>query len=254
LWCDDFESDADLEKNYFDVNRAKGRLAVVGEAAYGGSHSLRNTYIKGVEDSGSIKLSLGKTPVRPTRYTDRSFAELYWRFYMKTDSHWTGQGMKVTRAAVMASPDWAEAAIGHLWDDNHAGMGLDPASGVLDSHVVTTGWNDFPHLRWLGKADGVLQVYAPENRNKWHCVEVHMQLNTPGRSDGVFEFWVDGQPQARKANLDWRGGYTAYGINVVTLEGWINGGAPADQSRYFDDFIVSTARIGCDPDQAGPTS
>ncbi|HEY4342410.1 MAG TPA: hypothetical protein VGM97_20915 [Steroidobacteraceae bacterium] len=245
LWCDDFESDSALETNYFDVNRASGRFGVVSETAYGGTHALRNSYAVGVEDAGGLKLSFGKTPVSPKRYTDRNFDDVYWRFYMKTGPGWVGQPLKVTRATVFVSSNWAQAAIGHLWEDNALGMGLDPASGVSGSSVVTTGWNDFPNLKWLGKADGKVQVYAPENREKWYCVEVHMKLNTPGASDGTFEFWIDDQLQANKSNLNWRGGYTSYGINALTLEGWVNDGAARNQSRYFDNLVVSTNKIGC---------
>jgi hypothetical protein len=245
LWCDDFESSASLESDYFDVNRASGRLGVVGDTAYGGTHSLRNAFIKGETDSGSLKLSVGATPVHPKLFPERKFDELYWRFYLRTGANWVGQPLKVSRAAIIAATNWSQAAIGHLWEGHGLGLGLDPVTGVQGSTVVTTQWNDFDHMRWLGKADGTLQIYAPENRGTWFCVEVHMKLNTPGRSDGVFEFWIDGTPQARKDALNWRGSYTGYGINVVTLEGWVNGGAPQTQNRYFDNFVVSTERIGC---------
>jgi hypothetical protein len=226
LWCDDFESNSRLESDYFDVNRADGRLAVVSDTAYAGTHSLRNAYVKGVEDSGSVKLSIGATPLRPKILPDHKFDELYWRFYLKTSDNWIGQPLKLTRATIVTATNWSQAAIGHLWDDHGLGLGLDPASGVVGGAVVTTHWNDFDHLRWLGKADGQLQIYAPANRGTWFCVEVHLKLNTPGRSGGVFEFWVDNAPQARKDELNWRGTYTGYGINVLTLEGWINGVPP----------------------------
>lgn len=245
LWCDDFESGASLESDYFDVNRASGRLAVVDDTAYGGTHSLRNAFIKGEIDSGSLKLSLGATPVHPKLFPERRFEEIYWRFYLKTGDNWVGQPLKVSRAAIIAATNWSQAAIGHLWEDNGLGLGLDPATGVEGSTVVTTRWNDFDHLRWLGKADGSVPIYAPENRGTWFCVEAHMKLNTPGRSDGVFEFWIDDARQAHEDALNWRGSYTGYGINVVTLEGWVNGGAPQAQNRYFDNFVVSTERIGC---------
>lgn len=247
LWCDDFESDRDLERNYFDVNRAQGRLSVVTDDAYGGTHSLRNAYVAGVEDSGSIKLSIGNNPLRRERYTSRNFDDVYWRFYLKTDAGWIGQAEKVTRAAIVAGTNWSQAAIGHLWEDQVTGLGLglDTASGVVGATVVTTRWNDFAHLHWLGKANGHTQVYAPENRNRWQCIEVHMRLNTPGKSDGRFEFWVDGRPEAQETNLNWRGNYSTYGINVVTLEGWVNAGALRNQYRYFDNFVVATSRIGC---------
>lgn len=251
IWCDDFESDSSLDQNYFDVNRANGRFGVVTETAYAGSHSLRNAYATGVEDAGGLKLSFGKTPVYPKRYTDRNFDDIYWRFYMKTGANWVGQPMKVTRATIFSSSNWAQAAIGHLWQDETAGLGLglglDPVSGVSGSTVVTTGWNDFPHMTWLGKADGPQQIYTSANREKWFCVEVHMKLNTPGTSDGVFEFWINNTLQARKTNLNWRGSYATYGINALTLEGWVNGGAPQSQNRYFDNLVVSTGKIDCYP-------
>jgi hypothetical protein len=234
-----------LEADYFDVNRAQGRFGVVDEVSFGGTHALRNQYAAGVEDAGGLKFSFGATPVYPKRFTDQNFQEIYWRFYMRTGAGWVGQPMKVTRATIFTSSNWSQAAIGHLWQDNALGMELDPATGVSGSTVVTTGWNDFDHLKWLGESPGKTQVYAEANREKWFCVEVHMRLNTPGASDGVFEFWIDDQLQARQAALNWRGGYTQYGLNALTLEGWINNGAPQPQARYFDNLVVSKSKIGC---------
>jgi hypothetical protein len=247
LWCDDFESDSSLEQNYFDVNRVGGRFGVSNKAAFGGSNSLKGSYAVGQSDAGGVKLSLGKTPVYPKRYTDRNFTDLYWRFYMKTAPNWVGQPMKVTRATIFTNSNWAQAAIGHLWEDSLSslGLGMDPVSGVSGSTVVTTKWNDFNNMKWLGKLNGKTQVYSAANRDKWQCIEVHMKLNTPGQSDGVFAFWVNGQLEAQKTGLNWRGSYTTYGINAITLENWINDGPPQNQDRFFDNFVVSTQPIGC---------
>lgn len=247
LWCDSFESDSSIDANYFDVNRASGRMAVSKDTAVDGSSSLRSTYVPGESDSGSIKLSIGATPVSPKRYTDKKFDELYWRVYMKVSSNWTGQAFKVTRGTVFAASDWRQAAIGHLWEDSDSslGMGIDPVSGVSGSTVVTTKYNDFDHLTWLGKRNGPLQVYAPENRNKWMCVETRMKLNTPGQSDGVMSFSVDGQLQAEAKNLNFRGSYTQYGINAILLESFGTTQHTQTQYRYFDSFVVSTKPIGC---------
>jgi hypothetical protein len=254
LWCDSFESAAAINTNYFDVNTAGGRMTVSNNTAFDGSSSLQMQYASGQQDAGSLKLSLGATPVSPARYTGQKFDELYWRFYMKVSSNWSGQAMKTTRGIVFSASDWSEAAIGHLWEDSTTslGMGVDPASGVVGSTVVTTGYNDFAHLTWLGKRNGAFQVYAPANVNKWTCVEVHMKLNTPGSSDGVLGFSVNGQSQAQATNLNFRGGYTAYGINAILLEGYMNSGAPQVQYRWFDNFVVSTQPIGCAP--AGGTN
>lgn len=247
LWCDDFESDSSLEQNYFDVERAEGRLRVVTDSAFGGSGSLRGTYVTGGGSAGSIKLSIGRTPVAPKRYTDRDFNEVYWRFYMKTSSNWTGNAYKVTRGTIFSASNWSQAAIGHLWEDSESGlgMGLDPVSGVRGSQVVTTKYNDFANMTWLGKRNGTTQVYAAENRNKWTCVEVKMKLNTPGQSDGEFAYWVNDKLEAQSTNLNWRGSYTGYGINAILLENYRTVALPQSQDRYFDNFIVSTQRIGC---------
>lgn len=247
LWCDSFESDTAINTNYFDVDRADGRMTLSSDSPFDGSHSLQMQYVTGQVDSGNIKLSLGATPVSPMNYTNQKFDELYWRFYMKVSSNWIGQAYKVTRAIVFAGSNWSEAAIGQLWEDSETslGLGLDPASGVVGSTVVTTEYNDFAHLTWLGKSNGAFQMYAPANANKWTCIEVHMKLNTPGKSDGVLAFSVNGQQQAQATTLNFRGSYTTYGINAIALEGWINPGAPQVQYRWFDNFVVSTQPIGC---------
>jgi hypothetical protein len=251
LWCDDFESDDTLERDYFDVQRVNGRFGVVEDAAFGGVGSLRSVYARGEENAGTLKLSLGATPVEPKRYTDRKFDNVYWRFYMQTKDGFKGNAEKITRATIITSSKWSQAAIGHLWDGYGLNLSIDPATGVSGSQVVTRRWNDFPKLRWLGFAEGKTEVYATENLGRWLCIEVHMKLNSPNRSDGEFAFWIDDELEASRSGLDWRGGYTEYGINAISLESWTNDGAPQEQARYFDNFVVSTERIGCYEDSDG---
>jgi len=76
LWCDSFESDTAINSNYFDVDRASGRMTLSTDSPFDGSHSLQMQYVPGQSDSGSLKLSLGATPVAPTRYTSQKFDEV----------------------------------------------------------------------------------------------------------------------------------------------------------------------------------
>ena len=94
LWCDDFESDAQLNNDYFEVDRAGGRFGVSTDAAWGGSASLKGIYIPSSQNAGNIKFSFGRTPVAPTRYLNQDFQEIYWRFYMMVDANWTGNPAK----------------------------------------------------------------------------------------------------------------------------------------------------------------
>jgi hypothetical protein len=70
-------------------------------------------------------------------------------------------------------------------------------------------------------------------------------LNDPGLANGAFELWVNGNPEARAASLNFLGTFSSYGINAVFFENYWNNGAPATQERYFDNIVVSTRRIGC---------
>ena len=123
---------------------------------------------------------------------------------------------------------------------------LDPVRGTDENGtLLTTQYNDFANMRWLGGMQGVTPVFAPSAAGTWYCVEVHAQLNDAGQANGVFEFWVNGNLEARKSGMNWLGGFSAFGWNAVYLENYINAGAPQAQERTFDDFVVSTQRIGC---------
>jgi hypothetical protein len=246
VWCDDFESDSALSSSYFEVNRSNG-FGVTTGTAFGGNGSLKATYQPGTEESGNVKLGLGKSPVSSKIQTTRNFDDLYWRFYVKMAPNWVGNPNKLTRATVFASSTWTQAAIMHVWEDaiDKNGLALEPVSGAAGSQVMTTKYNDFANFRWLGHTNGTTQIYAAANRDRWFCIEMHMKLNTPGAADGIGEFWVDSNLEARRADLNWRGSYTAHGINAIMLENYKNGGPTQTQSRYFDNFVVSTARIGC---------
>ena len=89
------------------------------------------------------------------------------------------------------------------------------------------------------------EALPQSQRGIWQCVEAHAKLNDPGQSNGLFELWVNGKLDATRSGLNWVGSYTAYGINAVFVENYWNKGSPVVQERYFDNFVVSTARIGC---------
>lgn len=245
LWCDDFENDNSLEANYFEVVRSNSDFGVTQEAFFDGQGSLKATFLPGIEQTGDIKFSLGRTPVAPTRYTNEDFDEVYWRIYVMHEPGWVGNPHKLARATIFSSSDWSQAAIGHLWNNGNLGLAIDPVSGVSGNTVITQGYNDFDNMIWLGNKSGQLEIFAPENVGKWQCIEVHMALNTPNQTDGILEFWIDGELQASTNNLNWRGGYTQYGINAIFIENYANGGMSREQSRYMDNFIVSRQRINC---------
>lgn len=252
IWCDDF--DQDRLASYFEYTARNGSFVRVGGAGLEASTGMRGRFTAGQVDAGALHLAFGKTPdpyFRPVDAGTALYREIYWRFYLWNAPGWTGGGgFKLTRATSFASAGWAQAMIGHLWSGGSAPrddyLVLDPASGTDPAGaLVTTSYNDFANLRWLGASLGTTPLFAPGSVGVWRCIEVRIRLNDPGLSNGIFAFWINGQLEASRADLNWVGNFASFGINAVFLENYWNGGAPVAEDRIIDNFVVSTAPIGC---------
>lgn len=250
IWCDDFERDR--LASYFEYEEVRGNFSRVSGVGREGSYGMRARLPRGIVEAGNLKVAFGRTPSRYMRPVDRGgtrYREIYWRVWIRMDRGWRNGGdSKLSRATVLAASNWSQAAIGHVWTAGRGNefLAVDPASGTdAAGNVVTRKYNDFPRLRWLGYDTGRTPVFGAARTGRWQCIEARMRLNDPGRSNGVMELWIDDALEARRAGLDWLGRYDAFGINAVFLENYWNDGSPADQQRFFDNFVVSTERIGC---------
>lgn len=254
LWCDDFE--IDRLKRYFEYDIRHGRFVRETGAGVGQSTGMRTEYLPGDPHGGSLHLAFGKTPsayMTPVDAGTATYRDIYWRFDLRLQPGWIGGGAdKLTRATILSTDRFAQAAIGHLWSGGPPGsdperLYLDPASGTDELGALrTTTYNDFPRLRWLGAAGGRTPLFSPTNVGTWFCIEVHMKLNTGGADDGVFEYWINDQLEAQRTGINWIGTYSEYGINAVYLEHyWTSVPFTRIQQRYLDNFVVSTSRIGC---------
>ncbi|MBI4419448.1 MAG: hypothetical protein HY560_01375 [Gemmatimonadetes bacterium] len=254
IWCDDFEQDR--LSRYFEHDGRGGSFTRDSGAGHGGSVGMRARYVLGQVAAGSLHLAFGKTPqsyFRPVDVGTTVYREIYWRLYLKHQPGWGGGGGdKLTRAISFASPtSWAEAMIAHVWSSSGSSrdyLVIDPASGTDTlGNLITTTYNDFAKLRWLGAARGHTPLFDAAHVGRWYCIETHVRLNTLGLSDGVFELWIDGETEARRTGLNWLGLFATYGINALFFENHWDAGAPQPQERYFDHLVVSTERIGCLP-------
>jgi hypothetical protein len=254
IWCDDFEKDR--LSSYFAYNANDGDFVRQSGVGYGGSAGMRARFSRaGQVQGGVLHLAIGKTPwsyLRPVDAGTTAYREIYWRHFVKLEIDWIGAGgNKLSRAQSIVNRDWSQAMMAHVWsgiisDEHPYQLGIVPASGTDPSGFIrTTSYNDFANFRWLGAAWSRTPIFDQMHVGKWYCVEAHARLNDPGRSNGVFELWINNGLEARIEGLNWQGAYSEYGINTVFLENYWNDGAPKPQERYFDNFVVSTERIGC---------
>ena len=249
IWCDDFETDQNAR--YFEYNMAGGQVSRAAGCGLDGSTGMRTIFKPGAVDVGWMKLAFGRTPSRYFKPVDggtANYREIYWRVYAKYSSGWIGGGgAKMSRATVMATPGWAQAAFAHVWSagPEDAYLYLDPARGTdAAGKLKTTKYNDFPNMFWLGAVGSKTPIFDHAHIGAWHCFEAHMKLNDPGKSNGVFELWIDGALEAQATRLNWLGSYSDYGINMVFLENYWNAGSPQEQERFLDNFVISTRPIG----------
>ncbi len=252
IWCDDF--DEDRLSNYYEYDNSGGDFIRVAGIGAEGSTGMRAQFSNGQVSAGALHLAIGLTPQSyfdPVDDGTTIYRDIYWRVYLKHEDDWTGGGgNKLSRAFSFASTtSWAQAMIAHVWaggPPNEDYLFIDPASGTdTDGNLVTTTYNDFANLRWLGAVRGNTPLFDDSNVGQWYCIEAHAKLNDAGESNGVFELWIDDNLEAARSDLNFLGSFSAYGINAVFLENYWNNGSPQEQERYFDNFVVSTQRIGC---------
>jgi hypothetical protein len=238
IWYDDFDGP---EKLYSESQGGLDDRVSFGNQG----RSMLCLYQKGSRGVGNRKVFFGDSPTGKVVRKGQSFDDVYWRIYVKHQEGWTGGGpAKLSRATSIVSPRWNQAMIAHVWSSGEA-LTLDPASGVRGDRVVTTKYNDFGDLRWLGnKPASQFRFSSAEEAGHWVCVEARAKLNTPGKKDGLNQLWIDGRLEAERKNLDWRGSYTGHGINAVFLESYWNEGSPVTQRRWIDQFVISTKPIG----------
>lgn len=243
IFYDDFVQRPETATRYFEYMAEKGSFVWTPDTGLANG-AMRCQFEKGQVSAGSLKVLFGKNPFGRGLRRDGDFREIFWRVYVKHEPGWEGNPAKLARATCLAGRDWSQGMIAHVWGGKGDVLCIDPATGIRESRKATTAYNDFPNLKWLGLRQGQTPIFSPAESGRWVCIESHVKLNTSGKSDGVFELWVDGKLEAVRNDLDWHGSWGDYAINAVFMENYWNQGALKRQARWFDNFIISTEPIG----------
>jgi hypothetical protein len=196
------------------------------------------TYALGLHYSGS-----GEDAVRKVfDDTDGYPNGLPPHFFIKGDFYLPSRGADATESTTtgrklifMRFPDG-------MGDTGYIIVGSWENTTALDSPFQLTGGTYFPAA--CGTDDHTWSTWDwADNvtRNAWHTVELEVQLNTAGSSDGYLKMWVDGTLTHTQPDISIVGTCTS-GITDVRvgeqMEG--NNGETVDEDRYWDNVSIST--------------
>jgi len=163
-----------------------------------------------------------------------SHNDLYTRWYMKLSS----------------SMDYGctgDIPYKKFWRYNYA-----PNGGVYNTIAFNIiSWTDWSGRR-LNLTTGNATYYLGDASwfpadDAWHCYELRLKLNTNGNSDGIVEFWLDGNLKITKNDCNWDAitGSVFTGTSLGTgNEGDGSYWQSSWQAFEFDDYVVSTTYIG----------
>jgi hypothetical protein len=84
---------------------------------------------------------------------------------------------------------------------------------------------------------------------RWAYVEMHIKMNTPGQSNGIWELWLNdcgtdgrctGTPtlRARHTTVEWQGPNDNKQIRSIWFENWANPGSVG--TELYDQIMVKT--------------
>ncbi len=232
LWCDDFEDQQDMTVNYNDVS--SNGMAITSEDPYSGDYSLRQHYTLGQVDAGWISRfyadALGNDygPIQD---------EIYVRWYHKFETGFIGAPPKMARVRSLG-PGWNKRFSVLYWlaSESSTLEIVADVSAPLSTQANSSGW--------LAITRSDFYFSDPANIGRWICHEMQIKTNTPGDTDGAYRFWADDRLIIEQTSVDLRGSST-FNFNEVMLDAYWNGGSPRAQNRYYDNFVIATARIGC---------
>jgi hypothetical protein len=216
IWCDSFELTDPLSDRYEDVNML-GLSRVTGEAA-NGSASLQLTYDEGQVEAGWL------IKVEDAGYPERVF----YRWYHKFKGNYTSFPPKMARIGYRDRSTWDRIFSINSW--------VSGSNPVLDVYAQNSSQGP-----WLPVATSSYDLIG--SLGEWVCFEVEVKLNAQGVADGFYRMWINDELSVERLNVDLRGS-ASHKINEIMLDGYWNGGAPAALSRYYDNFVISTSKIG----------
>jgi len=99
----------------------------------------------------------------------------------------------------------------------------------------------FYHLNQKSTYGDTVRLGATLDRNRWYRLTQRIRVNSPGRSNGILQIWVNAKQVYSREDVEYRSGH-----KDTFLFSTFHGGAKQEWApqqtchAYFDDFTIST--------------
>ncbi len=278
VFCDDFESTQDQDGNlglWDDQGLHPPNLVVTSDASrvHSGSRSLEITAHKGSDTGGGpAKWFLPGYDAVHVRFWVRFSADYNYPHHMvfvganEASNQWSAFGTAgcrpsgsnfFTTSIEPFSNSGANAPPG-AWGfyTYSVNMQCDPGASCSNyadpqqicNDCATKGspCNNGPECCWGANNMTTPAVISP--RAQWVCVEALVEANSGGASNGSQTLWIDDAEVGSWSNIQFR---TDDALKINSLGLWhyvtddVYATGQTEETVWFDDVVVSTAKIGC---------
>ncbi len=243
FFYENLESIRDLKESFQDQGLAEGRFRLSGADAFSGKMAIQQTYVPKEEmkgdpgDAGWVWRFFGDNPNSSRLQYRTQYRTVVARWYHKFEEGFTSRDgaypNKMARMRCFNGSDWSAAYTILFWLDGR------------DGHISIERDTRAPgaHREWLPNHYANFAFDQPENIGRWIHYELRVSLGDGPRSDRV-QAWADGRLICDVIGDDLAAGYKQFGLNGMSWDCYWNGGSPREQSRYYDDLVLSTEPIG----------
>jgi hypothetical protein len=101
---------------------------------------------------------------------------------------------------------------------------------------------------WRAAQPSFMPNPGPGYKNDWNMVEVYFQLNSivngKGQTDGIAQYWFNGQPIIDNHNVVFRtGAHPTMKFDMFVIAPYIGAGSPVVQTMWVDDVVLATGPV-----------
>jgi hypothetical protein len=219
LYTEKFEGRLpDIIKKYSDVKNGSN-MALVADSPSGNGQSIQITNNQGETDGGHLYRN----------FESGSADTIYLRYYVKYPSVSKGYMSHISVRIGGNDPasKWSIGRAGQCGIPDHFNLSYEPVAddGRMDTYLY------WPEMKAGGNLCYGNHLITNSGRAKlasfdtWMCVEIMITLNTPGKPDGSFRVWHDGEElghwQPGSPRGGWNGGRFQHFEGGIPFEGFL---------------------------------